>query len=893
MYLLTTPLQEVNPHIRATAGLMLKNNIRSGYGNFQPQVKEYIKSEVLKGLVDETPLIRNITGNVITTIVNVDGITGWPDVLPQLMSMVENGDNNNAQVGAISALSKICEDNADKLDQEYNGERPLNYMVPKLLQFINESSSPKIRSGAVFCLIQFACSQSQAILSHLDAFLNALFNLAVDRDRDTRRNICTAFVTLLEVRPDKLVPHLEGVINFSLHCVQDDDEQVASEGCEFILGLAESTIEPNLVRQHLPKILPVILSTMVYSEDDRMVLESLAEDDEKVEDRSEDIKPINAKSKDAHHVAERKDNNTNSNNNNSNNDNDSNDNNKSNNNNNSTTNNNNEGRDEEDDDDDDDDDEDDLEAGLAEWNLRKCSAAALDLFTTQYADLVLEVSLPHLKNNIISNDWYVREASILAFGAVAEGGIGLMNPELPTLIPFLVERLGDDQAPVRQISCWTIGRYGSWIVEHNTPETHQQVFVPVLQGLLKCCLDKNKKVQESGCSAFATFTESAGEELVPYLEAILMHLSMCFKKYQSKNLIILYDAIQTLTDHLGTALAEQKYIDLLLPPLIEKWGKLNDDDHNLWPLLECMSSVTATLGEKFAPYAAPVFERSLRILRDNLMQDQDCQVDPSIDPPEKDFIITALDLLDGLVQGLGNQYSSMISQSQPPLIEMMLVCFQDPVYEVRQSAFALLGDMAIMIPDQLRPYLAQLMNGILPQIDSTDPAATAVCNNAIWSVGEISLRFGRSDLEQYSQPLFERLVAVLQSKTDKTVLENAAIAIGRLGKTLADVIAPHIQVFILQWCNYIKNVEETDEKDSAFQGMCQIVGANPSGLSNEGSLLAFIEVAALYVEPSQELATLIGRVLEGYKSYVQDWDNSVMNQLPPYVANSLRQRYQV
>lgn len=870
-YLLVNPSQEVNPHLRATAGLMLKNNIRASYNTFAEPIKDYIKAEVVKGLVEETPLIRNIAGNVITTIVKVDGITGWPDILPKLMTMAESEDAN-AQIGALSALSKVCEDSPDKLDQEYNGERPLNYMVPKFLQFISASNSSKIRSQAVFCLIQFVCNQSQAILAHLDEFLNALFSLAMDPDPDTRRNICTAFVNLLEVRPDKLLPHLEGVINYSLHCVQDEDEQVASEGCEFILGLAESTVDPNLIKQHLPKILPVILSTMVYSEMDRMTLESMAEDDEKVADRSEDMKPINAKSKEAHTVAEKKDSKEEAD---------------------KSASNENKNEDDSDDEDDDDDDDEELEAGLAEWNLRKCSAAALDVFATQYADVVLEVIMPHLKHNIVSNEWHVREASILAFGAIAEGAITLMGGELPSLVPFLVERLSDDQAPVRQISCWTIGRYSTWIVENNTQQTQQTLFVPVLQGLLKCCLDKNKKVQESGCSAFATFTETAGEELVPYLEAILMHLSMCFKKYQSKNLIILYDAIQTLTDHVSTALCEQKYIEILLPPLIEKWGQLNDDDHNLWPLLECMSSVTATLGHKFAPYAPPVFERSVRILHNNLVQDQHCQVDPNIDPPEKDFIITALDLLDGLVQGLGNECSQLIAQTQPPLVEMMLVCFRDPVYEVRQSAFALLGDMAIMTYDQLRPYFTQLMNDIMPQIDTNDPAATAVCNNAIWSVGEISLQVNRSEIEQYAEPLFERLVAVLQSKTDKTVLENAAIAIGRLGKTLADVIAPHIQVFIQQWCAYIKNVEETDEKDSAFQGMCQIVGANPSGLSNEGALLSFIEAAALYIEPSQDLAMLIGRVLEGYKSYVQDWDNSVMGKLPPYIANTLRQRYRV
>ena len=39
--------------------------------------------------------------------------------------------------------------------------------------------------------------------------------------------------------------------------------------------------------------------------------------------------------------------------------------------------------------------------------------------------------------------------------------------------------------------------------------------------LLRMVLDNNKRVQEAGCSAFATLEEDAGPELVPYLEPVL------------------------------------------------------------------------------------------------------------------------------------------------------------------------------------------------------------------------------------------------------------------------------------------------------------------------------------------------------------------------------------
>ena len=40
-----------------------------------------------------------------------------------------------------------------------------------------------------------------------------------------------------------------------------------------------------------------------------------------------------------------------------------------------------------------------------------------------------------------------------------------------------------------------------------------------------------------------------------------------------------------------------EYPQTLLPPLLSKWEQLDDDDTDLWPLLECMASIAASLRE--------------------------------------------------------------------------------------------------------------------------------------------------------------------------------------------------------------------------------------------------------------------------------------------------------
>jgi transportin-1 len=56
------------------------------------------------------------------------------------------------------------------------------------------------------------------------------------------------------------------------------------------------------------------------------------------------------------------------------------------------------------------------------WNLRKCSAAALDMLSNAYEDKeVLPLLLPIVQQNLQHEDWRLRESAILALGAVSEG----------------------------------------------------------------------------------------------------------------------------------------------------------------------------------------------------------------------------------------------------------------------------------------------------------------------------------------------------------------------------------------------------------------------------------------------------------------------------------------
>lgn len=871
--------------VRAAAGINLKNSILKSRHSSELIDRHYLLENIFKGLLVLDNMVRNITGNVITSLFSIYGIEGWPNALVQLVELAntESPDETYiAQEGSMSALSKICEDSPYALDKEYNHERPLNFMIANFLKLMNNQNSGKIRSLAIHCINQFIPLQSQAVLVHLDDFLQKLFELANDTSSEVRKNICTSFSLILEARPDKMLPHLDGVINYCLHLMQDSDEEVSLEACEFLLALStapESEEDKYIFKPKLKFILPILLQKMVYSEEEIFLMEMIDDkDDANVADRDEDIKPQNAKSKDSHVAA---------------------------------TNNNSKKEqrfnDDSDSEFDDDDDDDDLE--IDQWSVRKCSAATLDVLSLNLPGEVLEIALPILQERIVSHEWPVREAAILAFGAISKSCIDLSRDKLPTLVPFLVDRLQDTEPRVRQITCWTLSRFATWVAEEaHEGGQYANYFQPTFESIVRCALDSKKVVQESACSALSSFIEESDASLIEYyLGPLLDHFAKCFDTYQRKNLIILYDCIQTFVEKMGyeNLSAKPEYINTLLPPLLSKWQVLADDDTALWPLLECMASIAATLGELFAPYAVPVYERAVNILTNCIHLDQTCQGDPLIDAPEKDFMVTSLDLIDGLIQGFGLHSVDLIKQNGTDLMQLLMICFEDTNADVRQSAYALLGDFAIYIIDHtIKPYLQPICVSIGNEINNRSYSTFAVYNNAIWALGEIAMRLTYEELNPFLNNFVDLLIPVLNSSdTHQAVLENAAICIGRMGLNGgAQNIAPRLSEFILQWCTHMLYLVDNNEKETGFQGMLNIIHVNPDhgfgGLSNQQgkkNLAMFIACIGNYAEPPEGLKNGFHQTLISYKNLFgpEIWESQVMNLVDLETRQFIHQAYGV
>ena len=241
------------------------------------------------------------------------------------------------------------------------------------------------------------------------------------------------------------------------------------------------------------------------------------------------------------------------------------------------------------------------------------------------------------------------------------------------------------------------------------------------------------------------------------------------------------------------------------------------------------------MGQAFLPYAGPVFDRCIHLIHRSLIEYQTFQQHPDRDEPDRAFLVVALDLLSGLTQGLGMSLEALILRSQPHLLALLTVCLKHPQAPVRQSAYALVGDMAMSCFTLLRPHMPEIMTELVHQLDPEPKVEfISASNNAAWSVGEVALRYGRDDgdFRVWVNALIARLIPILlHPKAPRSLHENAAVSIGRIGLMHPGLVAPHLHEFAQAWCQALHEIRDNEEKDSAFRGFCTLVQTNPAGVA--------------------------------------------------------------
>ena len=815
--------------------------------------------------------------------------------------------NENAAMGALLTLRKLLEDIPNRFVKEgsISAASSFNDMVPALLQCLVPTTSTETqRKEALSCLNCLIYPMPGSLIANMDNYLAGLSSLATDTSADVRKLVCQGIVSLLTHRSEYLQPHISSIVEFMLRATSDNDATVALEACEFWLTFASLDDEActrsmmEALVTIFPQLLPQLLKGMVYPRDK---IEELMEVNALDEANSasggaahveNNVAPVFHKSRTKGH---------------------------------------------DDDGSDDDDDDDEMDDDDNEWTLRKCSAASLDALSGLFgASNILPSLLPALEEGLGHTDQWVREASILALGAIADGCTEELTPHLSQLHPFLVTQLiAPESLPqLRCIAAWTLARYALWTVDqmkdgHGDPSLIGQV----AEALVGRMLAPHKKVQIAICSALGVFAEAVGDLLAPYLEPIYRVLMQALQMYGTRSRLVLFDTLGVMAEYVGPGIGEGALPGMYIPPLLQLWNSIaieNPFDRSLLPLMECLSSSTVVCGLNYQPWAMETFEMAMGTIETCtiIISHEDDLGD--IDEEMTDPIICAVDLLDGLVEGLGPNFASLVNGSAkfgptfPNVLQSMAEHF---VSGVRMSAFALLGDLARQAPSLIEAGLSRLLS---EAISSIDPMHPSMCNNAIWSIGEICLRCGGNPepLNPHASNLLGSLIPLLMGNAVDVdgneietpgLAENAAATVGRLAMVNPNFVAPELGRFLLGWCDGMSKISSDDERRDAFQGFVAALRANPHSISSTGQEIPEVITAVLFAvvswhipnaetttsllngpyrfepfpnEYNQLLASLV-QLLHDIKASAGETWTQVESQMPPNVKKLMQDVYQL
>lgn len=910
------------------AGLILKNALlRPPISTthrpmcLEIEFADHVKETLLYGLSLNHIELRNVISSIIaTSSVSPDGvqpylhISQWPQLMHALLHNLQpNNSNPNSLQGSLSTIRKMMEDGPNEIPTHH-----LDTLVPLLLHLFrsnDESSKVAALQSLVACLSSGLVPS--ALLIQFSDYLQGLSQLATDPSVQVRKWVCRSINTLLEHHTQYLAPQLPAVCQFMLQSTTvshhqqgssaiSNDDEVAMEACEFWLLFATldehvMTSEMIDVVQHmLPQLIPVLLNNMVYSEEQRIDLVARNEMDMEEQQPHQAMKPVFHRTKRKH-----------------------------------------DGAGGEEDGDMDDDDDDDFDEDDNEWTLRKYAGASLDSLANVYgAEFILPPLLPSLQQGLSSSDPWIQEASILALGAIADGCREEMSEHMVELYPYLMNLLATPESPqqlpqVKSICAWTVGRYAGWAIEQVQSGAQGHLLAQMTEVFLQRLQDRNRKVQVACGSALGVLMENAGDLMAPYLEHIYPALVSAMSRYQGRSLIIIFDTLGIMADYCGAIIGERDLPKLYVPPMLQMLhGILMHDpsDRTLLPLMESLASISLSCGMNYQPYALETFENAMGIIEQMqlILATTENVADEDADP-----IVCAVDLLDGLCEGLGGNFVALVSSSSrfaQHFTSVLHAMCKHQSLGVRMSALALLGDLARNAPTLIEPALPQLLQEAIANIQPNQQSMdSSLCNNAVWSIGEICVQCGQNaaPLEPFASSLMQHLISLLMGNGMGRgtgvpgLAENAAACVGRLASVNPQFVAPELPRFLLGWCDGMAKIVDQTERRDAFNGFCRAVYANPQAIqqatANASDAISSIlfAIVSWHVPPEThadeaddflsgdygfqpfpategELGTRLAQLLRDIRTSAgEDVWKRVENQLPVNVRRLLRETYNV
>jgi hypothetical protein len=196
---------------------------------------------------------------------------------------------------AMIALKLICEDSSEKLAMT----SIFDEFIPKLILLMTYPNDSKIRQKSIECMNSLlyllptsASPSTSTLVIHINQFLANLSNLSNDSDGNVRKVVCQSLVILTTSCLSFISSNFESICQFMLISLNDAEESVRIEACEFWYMLSrhvsDHAINPDKINQYFPILIPTLINLLILS-DEKLQFDRL--EDEENENKL-NLKPL-------------------------------------------------------------------------------------------------------------------------------------------------------------------------------------------------------------------------------------------------------------------------------------------------------------------------------------------------------------------------------------------------------------------------------------------------------------------------------------------------------------------------------------------------------------------------------------------------------------------------
>ena len=528
--------------------------------------------------------------------------------------------------------------------------------------------------------------------------------------------------------------------------------------------------------------------------------------------------------------------------------------------------------------------------------------------------------------------WRSRECGVFALGVVSSSLSDALMQYAPQLWPHLISLTADAFPLVRATALWCLSRYAGWLLELMLMEQGAEEQEDYSGGgdggggggpageyadaffgaLAQRLLDGNRKVQEYAIVALGNVARDAGDVAGPFAAKLAPVIGGALGRVNTANRVLLFESLGALAEASGHELRTPAAAHALVPPIMARFAALRDTDAELQALLECLMYLFMAQGPLLGELVAPVFTRAVALLEHDMLlvlasraeEGGGALAAPAGAPAlaavlgddgghhvvtgggasasfasagldDLPLMMCALDLLGGMLEGLPAAVAPLVVAAGPRFHELLAEAVKQRPAVVRASAFALLGELARHAAPCLAPHAAEYVRWAAVSMRDTTLNIRA-CNNAIWAVGEMAVTLGPAVAPAVPALLAKLGPIVCHSgaAASRPVLENAAVALGRLALVSPDAVGAQLASFVHGWTQCLTYVGEPSEREQAYLGYCAAVGRNPPAALEQ---IAQMCVAfAVNDDASAELAAAERALVHGFRaSAPAAWAKSV------------------